>query len=34
MGSAAIEGFVAVLLSLMGLWGMEETYHKDLDYNE
>jgi putative MFS transporter len=34
MGSAAIVGFVAVLLSLLGLWGMEETYHKDLDYYE
>ncbi|WP_342645391.1 MFS transporter [Mucilaginibacter sp. CSA2-8R] len=34
MGSAAMVGFVAVLLSLLGLWRMEETYHKDLNYNE
>ncbi len=34
MGSAAIVGSVAVIFSLLGLWGMEETYSKDLNYNE
>lgn len=34
IGSAAIVGLIAITLSLLGLWGMEETYSKDLDYNE
>lgn len=33
-GAAGIVGGCTIILALLGLWKMEETYSKDLDYNE
>ncbi|RYE17641.1 MAG: MFS transporter [Sphingobacteriaceae bacterium] len=34
MVSAAIVGACTIMLALLGLWKMDETYSKDLNYNE